>query len=211
MAKVKVIEHIKASCGGLLIDSPTVVGGNTNTGPIANCFLHIATEGLFAVLLMIWQTENYSILLGQINVCLSIAESVDISKSVKIEQLKIHSHETMLHVALHFPWVRITPSVQQMLAHNWELFDIMERGPIAVWSESAVEAWNKHVRNFRSGAGCRARQNSVENNINDIFVRMLITSAPAVAKVRDTMLKKKRQSPALFHPMNKEEALIDSL
>ena len=116
----------------------------------------------------------------------------------------------MLDITLHFPWVRITPSVHQMLAHNWELFEITEGGPIAVWSESAIEAWNKHVRNFRSGAGCRARQNSVKNNINDTFVRMLITSAPAVAKVRDTTLKKKRQGLPLLLVMYEEEALLDS-
>ena len=67
------------------------------------------------------------------------------------------------------------------------------------------------MRNFRNGADCRVRQTSVENNINDIFVRMLVTSAPAVSKVRDTVLKKKRQSPALFHAMNEEEALIELL
>ena len=37
-AKVRVIDHIKASCHGLLVDSPTVVGGSTNTGPVANRF-----------------------------------------------------------------------------------------------------------------------------------------------------------------------------
>ena len=50
----------------------------------------------------------------------------------------------------------------------------------------------------------------MKNNINDTFVRMLITSAPAVAKVRDTTLKKKRQGPPLLLVMNEEEALLDS-
>ena len=211
-AKVRVIDHIKASCGGLLVDSPTLVGGNTNTGPVANLFFAYCNRAaICSIVDDMVDRENYSILLGQMNVCLSVAESVDTSKSVNVEKLKIHCHETMLHITLHFPWVRITPSVHQMLAHNWELFEITEGAPIAVWSECAVEAWNKHVRNFRCGAGCRARQNSVENNISDIFVRMLVTSAPAVAKVRDTVLKKKRQNPPLFHAMNEEEALIDSL
>ena len=210
-AKVRVIDHIKASCHGLLVDSPTVVGGSTNTGPVANRFFAYCNRtAICSIIDDMVDRENYSILLAQMNVCLSVSESVDTSKSLNTDKLKIHCHETMLHITLHFPWVRITPSVHQMLAHNWELFEITEGGPIAVWSESAIEAWNKHVRNFRSGAGSRARQNSVKNNISDTFVRMLVTSAPAVAKVRDTTLKKKRQGPPLLLVMNEEEALLDS-
>ena len=33
-AKVEVINHIKMNCGGLLVDTPTTAGGNTNTGPV---------------------------------------------------------------------------------------------------------------------------------------------------------------------------------
>ena len=211
-AKVRVIDHIKASCHGLLVDSPTVVGGSTNTGPVANRFFAYCNRtAICSIIDDMVDRENYSILLAQMNVCLSVSESVDTSKSLNADKLKIHCHETMLYITLHFPWVRITPSVHQMLAHTWELFEITEGGPIAVWSESAIEAWNKHVRNFRSGAGCRVRQNSVKSNINDTFVRMLITSAPAVAKVRDTTLKKKRQGPPLLLVMNEEEALLDSI
>ena len=75
---------------------------------------------------------------------------------------------------------------------------MLEGGPIAVWSESSLEAWNKHIRNFRSGGGCRARQNSVKSNLEDIFVRMLITSSPTVAKSRHCIFKKSRRSAELF-------------
>ena len=71
--------------------------------------------------------------------------------------------------------------------HKWELSQMQEGFPIGIGSESAPESRNKHIRNLRSGAGCRPRQTSVKNN-NDIFVRMLITSALAVAFVRRNML-----------------------
>ena len=99
-------------------------------------------------------------------------------KAVNVEIFKQHSYDTMLHICLHFPWVRISPFTHQMFAHNWELFEILDGRSIAVWSESDQEAWNKHVQNYRSGVGCRARQMSTKANIQDIFVRMLITSAP---------------------------------
>ena len=50
--------------------------------------------------------------------------------------------------------------------------------------ESVIESWNKHLRNFFSGDGCRARQKSVRCNIQDIFVRLLIASAFVIALVR---------------------------
>ena len=88
----------------------------------------------------------------------------------------------MLHISIHFPWVKITPSVHQMLGLNPELFQMQQGKSIAKYSESALEAWNKHIRAFRSGPACRARQNSAANNIHDVFVRMLIMSSPLIQK-----------------------------
>ena len=60
-AKVRVTNYIKAFCHGLLVDSPTVVGGSTNTGLVANHFLHIASELQSAALLRIWYTEKTTV------------------------------------------------------------------------------------------------------------------------------------------------------
>ena len=118
----------------------------------------------------------------------------------------------MMHIILHFQWVRISPSVQQMLAHNWDLFQMQEGAPIGFWSDISLASRDKHIRNFRSGAGCRARHRhdtvSIKNNINDIFVRMLITSAPAVAFVRRNMLVSRQQSTKTYYVPNCEEAMV---
>ena len=71
-----------------------------------------------------------------------------------------------------------------MLAHSWELFQMNGGLPIAQWSESPVESWNKHVRSFQSGVAAKARQSSVKENIHDIFCRMLISSHPVIATKR---------------------------
>ena len=139
------------------------------------------------------------------NVCLAVSESVDNGKIVNIEKFRQHCYDTMIHLALHFPWVSISPSVHQMLT---QLFEMMEGKPIDIWSESTLESWNKHIRNFRSGAGCRSRQTSVSANIHDIFVRMLITSAPAIAHARRNVLKRQVQACEIVNVPNQEEAII---
>jgi len=62
--------------------------------------------------------DSFAILQGQFNVCLAIFESADKSKIVDIRCLKQYCHDTILHICIHFPWVKITPFVHQILAHN---------------------------------------------------------------------------------------------
>ena len=211
-AIARVISHVKASCGCLLLDSPTTCGGNTNAGPVAKRFFGF--ENRVAISSLIEDAEygeNFSVLLGMLNVCLSVVEGVDVGKKVFVEGFKNHCYETMVHIVVHFPWVFITSSVHQMLAHCWQLFEMQDGGPIAIWSESGVEAWNKHVCNFRSGACCRARQTSIQANINDIFVRMLISSAPIISKIRQDLVTQRRQSSSVAYVSNEEESLIQSM
>eukprot|EP00112_Aurelia_sp_Birch-Aquarium-sp1_P024715 Seg794.1 transcript_id=Seg794.1/GoldUCD/mRNA.D3Y31 product="hypothetical protein" protein_id=Seg794.1/GoldUCD/D3Y31 len=98
-----------------------------------------------------------------------------------------------------------------MLTHNWELFAMLAGKPIAVCSESVLEAWNKHIRNFRSGAGCRAHQTSCSENVHDIFVRMLITSSPTIAQARWNSFKRNALKCEVPYVPSKEEALVQDL
>ena len=75
----------------------------------------------------------------------------------------------------------MSPSVHQMAAHAWELFEINNGLPISMWAECPVEAWNKYIRAYKSGPACRARQNSIQNNIRDTFSRMLIMTHPKLS------------------------------
>ena len=68
-----------------------------------------------------------------------------------------------------------------MCAHYWELFQINDCSPIAEYSEQSSEHWNKHIRNFKSGVGCRACQKSIEVKTHDIFVRIANSSHPSIA------------------------------
>lgn len=211
-AKAAAIGHINLNCDGSLVDSPTSTGGSTNTGPVAiRFFSQQNCDALCSLIKNRVERNNYAIFLSQISVCLAVSESVDNKKIVNIEKFRQHCYDTMIHLALHFPWVKISLSVHQMLAHNWRLFQIMEGKPIAIWSENGLESWNKHIRNFRSDAGCRLHQTSVSANIHDIFVRMLITSAPAIAHARRNVSKRKVQPCETVHVPNQEEAIIQDI
>ena len=90
----------------------------------------------------------------------------------------------MLHHKAAFPWAVISPTVHAMAGHAWELFEITGGFPIAIYSEQAVEAWNKFIRAFKSGAGCRARQTSIKANTYDIFKRAFLMSDPRIATTK---------------------------
>ena len=93
----------------------------------------------------------------------------------------------MLHIRANFldsrgnPWVMITPSVHQLCAHAWQLFELNNDKPISMWSENPLESWNKSIRSFQSGPAARARQDSMKHNLHDIFRRMLLRSHPSIA------------------------------
>ena len=170
-------------------------GGTSNTAPVARHFFHPSNRVAICNLISDRDDrDNFAILPGQFNVCFAISESVDKSKIVDIKSLKQHCQDTTIHICVHFPCIKITQSVHQMLAHNWELFEMLEGGPIAVWSESGLEAWNKDLRNFQSGAGCRTRYTSAKSNLEGIFVRMLIISSQIVTKSRQDIFNRNRQS-----------------
>ena len=173
------------------MDSPCGSGGNTNTGPLADRFFSPKNRDAISELILNQEDrQNYKEFLSMTNVILTITQSVNPSKKVKIEDFKRLGIELMLHLRTNFldekglPWVMIIPSFHQMVAHGWQLFQMNAGESIAKWSECPLESWNKHVRSFQSGAAARSRQHSIKDNIHDIFRRMLIMSHPMIASKR---------------------------
>ena len=111
-----------------------------------------------------------------LSVCMSIKQ-----KCVNTDKLRQLGINIMCHIRTNWPWVPINPSLHQMCAHSWQLFQFAHPDPIVVYTEQSQEHWNKHVTRFKSGTGARARQCSVKANIHDIFARMLHMSNPLVA------------------------------
>ena len=140
VGKKEVIDHIKAKCG-FLVDCPTVIGGNTNSGPIADRFFSPKNrEDICSLILREQDRLNFSKLLSYFNQMLSITQNSDASKVAIFEKVQELGQCLMLHHKRSFTFAMISPSVHQMAAHAWELFKINEGKPISKFSEQAGEA-----------------------------------------------------------------------
>lgn len=183
-AKKKVISHIREKCG-FLVDSPSANGGNTNTGPVAERFYSPKNrETICSVISCSSDRLAFSELLGYFNKMLTITQQSDSSKVVIPGMVQKLGQDLMVHYKTHFPFAMLTPSIHQMCAHSWELFTMAGGAPIAVYAEQSGEAWNKHIRSFKSGPAARARQCSIRKNTQDIFTRMLVQTHPIIAAKR---------------------------
>lgn len=164
---------------GILLDVPTAGGGTTNNGPMAERFFsHENRETICELIRNREDKNNFKKFIGDINVLLSVCSSTS-KKCVNTEMIRQLGIEIMSHLRTKFldnrgqPWVVISPSLHQMCAHSWQLFQISFPKPIIIYSEQSQEAWNKYISKFKSGTGARARQHSVKYNIQDTFKRML--------------------------------------
>ena len=185
-AKEKVIRHVRDNTQ-MMIDTPTSSGGNTNTGPLAKeWFSPKFREAICSVVEDPVDHENFRELLSKFNILCTVVQQVDYN--VNPDKVRDLGYELMVFHKEMFPWAMISPSVHTMCAHYWELFEMNNCSPIAAYSEQSGEHWNKHIRNIKSGAGCRAQQSSIQVNTRDIFVRISNRSHPNIALKR-RMLK----------------------
>ena len=73
-----------------------------------------------------------------------------------------------------FPWASITPTLQKILAHSAQLIDEYNCGRgMKYFSEDGLEDCHKYVRRHREQL---ARKTSFEDNIKDVYIRLLAQS-----------------------------------
>ena len=218
-AKRKCIDHIRLECG-FLVDCPTQIGGNTNSGPIAEKFFSAThRNGICDLIENLSDRESYAELLSYFNKMLSLTQQCDVTKVVKVDMVRNLGLDLMVFYKQKFPFAMLSPSVHQMCAHSWELFAMTGGRPIALYAEQSGEAWNKHIRAYKSGPSARARQCSIKLNTLDIFTRMLVQSHPIVASKRQVLKCKRcekyghtvRSCPLHVHTvLDSERSFIES-
>ena len=180
-AKKETIQHIRKHLG-FLIDTPTSGGGNTDSGGVAERFFAPESrESICSLILNLSHRAAFSQLLQLYNMVLTVCQTVDPLKTAIPSEVSSLCQELMVFEKTHFPWAQISPSVHSMCAHNPALFMMTGGAPIAIFSEQGSEAWNKHIRAYKSGPGARARQRSIQENIHDIFTRMMLKTHPEIA------------------------------
>lgn len=168
---------------GMVIDTPTSAGGNTNTGVLAKkWFSPEHREAICSVILKSEDRYNYSMLLSKFNVMCSVVQQV--YHEGYPERIKEVGYDLMIFHKQVFPWAMIPPSEHSMCAHFWELFSLTNGKPIAVYSEQGSEACNKYIRNYKSGSSSKARQMNLTVNTRDVFARMWWRSHPTISLQR---------------------------
>ena len=71
----------------------------------------------------------------------------------------------------HHPWANETPTPHKVLDHSVELMTRYNEGRgMKAFSEEGLESCNKHIRRYRE---MLARKTNFQDNIHDVFVRLL--------------------------------------
>ena len=87
-AKKECIEHIRETTG-ILIDTPTGNGGNTNCGPLADKFFSMNNRNSICELILNKEDHNnYFTMLSMFNILLQVTQSVDNAKLANYEKVK---------------------------------------------------------------------------------------------------------------------------
>ena len=98
-------------------------------------------------------------------------------------------HEPYLLVLDSFPWVGITPTLHRVLAHSEEILKDLNFGQgLTCFSEEETcqaEACNKLIRKYRENL---ARKCSFEDNVVNIFVKLVSESDPVLNQFRSKLV-----------------------
>ena len=89
-------------------------------------------------------------MLSKFNVILTVTQKLT-SQKVNTSALRMEGINLMTHLRSSFldergnPWVQIIPSVHQMCAHAWQLFEMNKGDPISKWSENPLVSQKKRM------------------------------------------------------------------
>ena len=97
-AKKKCREHIRETTG-MLIDTPTGNGGNTNCGPLADKFFSMNNRKSICELILNKEDHNnYFTMLSMFYILLQVTQSVDNAKLANYEKVKSLGKKLMVHL-----------------------------------------------------------------------------------------------------------------
>ena len=164
---------------------PTGQGGSTSTGNVNRRLLHdgqvrnLILEGIFD------QHRQRMEIFGQrLSIIICILSS---NRNVNVEKYKEFCIETNLFLLREFrrvirqnlpgPWISITPSLHNVLAHSWELIYHNNSFGLRNLDKSGLEGNVKILRSIRRSL---SRKSSQDANLYDILNRLWLGSDPVV-------------------------------
>ena len=147
---------------------------------------------------------NLTLIYNNLGAILRINNS---SRRVDTERLGEICRETYQCILTNFSLVHITPTLHKLLAHAPQIIsDYNEGFGLGDLSEEGIEACNKLIRRNRERL---SRNFSFEDNIKDVFVRLISQSDPILKSYR-VVRKNDFQTDRSEHK-SYQDSLVDSL
>lgn len=177
---------------GLLIDMPSPKGGNTNDGNTARRFFRDSEITARITGLNLELIKRFHILL----------ETMGSGYSINSTAFQEYADKTRKLYLKEYPWYCMPATVHKVLYHSKQIIDTCIL-PIGQLSEEALEARNKHQRNYREYF---TRKTSRTDSNRDLMNRLLITSDPYINSLRrPPVYKKAALTPEVLHLLESPE------
>ncbi|KAI6653131.1 Dna-mediated transposase [Oopsacas minuta] len=137
---------------------------------------------LYWVLTVVPQ-ETHQVVTTIINNLSAILRLYNSNRKVDTEGLDNVCRETYESILTNFSWAHVTPTLHKLLAHAPQIIaDHNDGFGLEDLSEEGLESWNKLVGRYRERL---SRKFSFEDNVEDVFVRLISQSDPILASFRN--------------------------
>ncbi|KAI6659635.1 hypothetical protein LOD99_14558 [Oopsacas minuta] len=207
-AKTFVTSLIKDNLN-IIIDIPSTQGGTTTTGNVVRrCLIRKDDNDqdfLYWVLTVIPSEFKSHII--EIHTCLgAILRVYNSSRRVDTEELALVCSNIYQSILCAFPWANVSPTLHKLLAHAPEIISMFNDGHgLENLSEEGLEASNKYIRRYRDRL---ARKFSFEENLKDVFVRLISHSDPMLLMNRKFSIPRPPSSQGL---RSSQDILVNTL
>ncbi|KAI6660554.1 hypothetical protein LOD99_14138 [Oopsacas minuta] len=207
-AKTFVTRLIKDNLN-IIIDIPSTQGGTTTTGNVVRRCLIRKNDNdqdfLYWVLTVIPSEFKSHII--EIHTCLgAILRVYNSCRRVDTEELALVCSNIYQSILYAFPWANVSPTLHKLLAHAPEIISTFNDGHgLENLSEEGLEASNEYIRRYRDRF---ARKFSFEENLKDVFVRLISHSDPMLLMNRKFSIPKPPSSQGL---RSSQDILVNTL
>ena len=195
----------------ILIDVASSQGGTSTTGNVVRrCLVQRKSsekDFIYWVLSTI-QTDYKETIISIHTYLGAILRVYNCGRRIDTEELALVCRKLYLLILKTFPWANITPTLHKVLAHAPDIISSFNNGlGLEQLSEEGLEASNKLIRRYRERL---SRKFSFEDNMKDVFTRLLCVSDPLLLLNR-RVNKSVPQASLLVEDISDQEILVNSL
>ena len=195
----------------ILIDFASSQGGTSTTGKVARrCLVkRKSSEKDFIYWVLSTIQTDYKEAIILIHTYLgAILRVYNCGRHIDTEELALVCRKLYLLILNTFPWANITPTLHKVLAHAPDIISSFNNGlELEQLSEEGLEASNKLIRRYRERL---SRKFSFEDNIKDVFTRMLCQSDPLLLLNR-RVKKSAPDASVIIEDISDQEIIVNSL